>query len=300
MKKYIVMAAALAAAASLHAQSNAEYQSVLLPGIIGERTGAFQYFVNSGAQTVTFDGVSNKPVTGRPFSATEVRHTLQTLADGTRIEKTESSKYFRDGEGRTRTENADGSTVSVSDPVSGASAEMSGGQAQNRKIVRRGTFRTTSTAAAMGSDMSETKKLALEQSLQMAREKVIAEMASQAKANADSGTTPKALPTAVFAVSRDKLEAKNKGTSEDLGVQLINGIAAKGTRTTITIPVGQIGNDREIKVVSERWFSDDLGMLIKSTNNDPRFGETTYELTNVLQVAQDPSLFQIPEDVHGK
>ena len=87
----------------------------------------------------------------------------------------------------------------------------------------------------------------------------------------------------------------DKGTTEDLGDQIVNGVMARGTRSTITIPVGQIGNDREIKVISERWFSSDLGVLIKSTNNDPRFGETTYELTDILQGAQDPTLFQSPK-----
>ena len=48
--------------------------------------------------------------------------------------------------------------------------------------------------------------------------------------------------------------------------------------------------------MSERWFSSDLQMLIRSSNNDPRFGETTYQLTGILQGAQDPTLFQIPAD----
>jgi hypothetical protein len=46
-------------------------------------------------------------------------------------------------------------------------------------------------------------------------------------------------------------------------------------------------------VVNERWYSKDLQMVVKSVNSDPRFGTTTYELTNVVQGA-DPTLFQIP------
>jgi len=63
---------------------------------------------------------------------------------------------------------------------------------------------------------------------------------------------------------------------------------------TVTIPKGQIGNDREIKVVTERWVSNDLQMLIKSSNSDPRFGDTTYQLTGIVEREPDASLFQIP------
>jgi hypothetical protein len=39
-------------------------------------------------------------------------------------------------------------------------------------------------------------------------------------------------------------------------------------------------------------------MLIKSVNKDPRFGETSYELTNIQQGAPDASLFKIPAGSH--
>jgi len=87
-----------------------------------------------------------------------------------------------------------------------------------------------------------------------------------------------------------------KSNSEDLGMMHQNGVPAQGTRTTLTIPVGQIGNNREIKVVNERWYSPDLQMVVKSVNSDPRFGTTTYELKNVIRSNPDSSLFQIPSD----
>ncbi len=85
-------------------------------------------------------------------------------------------------------------------------------------------------------------------------------------------------------------------TTENLGSQSINGVTAQGFRTTMTIPKGQIGNNRDIKVVNERWFSNDLQMLVKSVNSDPRFGDTTYQVTKIVQSAPDPALFQIPSD----
>ncbi len=59
---------------------------------------------------------------------------------------------------------------------------------------------------------------------------------------------------------------------DDLGVQTINGVSAQGTRYTRTIPAGQIGNDKVIVIVSERWYSPDLQIVVKST----RHGSTTW------------------------
>ncbi len=85
-------------------------------------------------------------------------------------------------------------------------------------------------------------------------------------------------------------------TEKNLKPQLVNGVMAQGVRATLTIRKGEIGNDREIKVVTERWVSNDLQMLIKSTNTDPRFGETIYQLTGIVRSEPDGSLFQIPGD----
>ena len=83
---------------------------------------------------------------------------------------------------------------------------------------------------------------------------------------------------------------------EDLGTLPINGVTARGTRTTTVVPAGAIGNDREFRSVTERWFSSELNLLIKSVSTDPRFGTTTYELTNISRLPPSPSLFQVSAD----
>ncbi len=88
----------------------------------------------------------------------------------------------------------------------------------------------------------------------------------------------------------------NQSQTEDLGTMNVNGVHARGTRITTTVPVGAIGNDREFKSVTERWFSPDLNLLVKSVSTDPRFGTTRYELTNISRQPPDPSLFQAPAD----
>ena len=249
-----------------------------------DKTIAFQYFVNDDktAGNFTFarvDALNMKTAVGHPLSATEERRTVQVLGDGTRIDKKETDKYFRDAEGRTRIERENGGSVMISDPVAGSSVEMStANKTAHRMMVMKSDLRSGPVDAA-------------------ALEKLKAEMAARPGTLAATANAGAAIVTRSKTVTISKEMAEGqRDAAEDLGTQIVNGVPAQGTRSTITIPVGQIGNDREIKVVSERWFSNELQMLIKSSNIDPRFGETTYQLTNIVQGAQDPSLFQIPAD----
>ena len=76
----------------------------------------------------------------------------------------------------------------------------------------------------------------------------------------------------------------------------MNGVVAEGTRTTHTIPAGQIGNEKPLQVVSERWYSADLQIVLKSTRTDPRFGTTTYTVTNLQRTEPAAALFAVPAD----
>jgi hypothetical protein len=97
---------------------------------------------------------------------------------------------------------------------------------------------------------------------------------------------------------RDELHAKRNQASdvqsEDLGTQMINGLAATGTRTTRTIPAGAIGNQQAIQIVREAWVSVDLKVPVLIKSSDPRFGSTVMQLTNVVRAEPDASLFQVP------
>jgi hypothetical protein len=101
-----------------------------------------------------------------------------------------------------------------------------------------------------------------------------------------------------FAV-QGKADPGEGGTSPDmkteqLGTETIQGIPVTGTRTINTIPVGTIGNDKDIVITRETWYSSDLKLVLKSTQTDPRFGETTYTLTNIQRSEPDPDLFLVP------
>ena len=52
--------------------------------------------------------------------------------------------------------------------------------------------------------------------------------------------------------------------SETLGNRQILGFRAEGTRQTMTIPAGVFGNVGPIQVVTERWYSPELKIVLES------------------------------------
>ncbi|MFL6208077.1 MAG: energy transducer TonB [Pyrinomonadaceae bacterium] len=96
------------------------------------------------------------------------------------------------------------------------------------------------------------------------------------------------------------LPPKFPEAEESLGRQTIEGVAADGTRVTVTIPAGTMGNERPINIVTERWYSPELQTVVMTKHSDPRFGETTYRLTNINRSEPAHSLFEVPADFEIK
>lgn len=90
--------------------------------------------------------------------------------------------------------------------------------------------------------------------------------------------------------------AMPKPVTESLGKQTIEGVEAEGTRTTVTFPAGMMGNERPINIVSERWYSPELQTVVMTRHSDPRFGETSYRLTNINRGEPARTLFEVPSD----
>ncbi|MGH9836918.1 MAG: TonB family protein [Blastocatellia bacterium] len=83
---------------------------------------------------------------------------------------------------------------------------------------------------------------------------------------------------------------------EELGKLAIEGVECEGRREVTTIPAGAVGNERPIETVNETWYSPELKMMILSKRHDPRFGESTYRVTNISRSEPDAQLFQVPSD----
>jgi len=93
--------------------------------------------------------------------------------------------------------------------------------------------------------------------------------------------------------ARQRPENPNIKT-ESLGTQVIGGVTAQGTRITRTIAAGQVGNQAPIVIVIERWYSPELQTEVMRKQVNPQFGETTFQLTNIVRSEPDASLFQVP------
>ena len=91
-------------------------------------------------------------------------------------------------------------------------------------------------------------------------------------------------------------DVSSRTKKESLGKQMVEGVEAEGTRTTLTIPAGEVGNEQPINIVSERWYSNELQTVVMTRHNDPRNGETIYRLTNINRSEPARSLFEVPGD----
>ncbi len=85
-----------------------------------------------------------------------------------------------------------------------------------------------------------------------------------------------------------------RGTTTALGEKEIEGVRVEGKSTVRTIAAGEIGNRNPILVTSESWYSPELQVTVFSRQADPRFGETTYRLSNIRREEPDASLFAVP------
>ncbi len=93
--------------------------------------------------------------------------------------------------------------------------------------------------------------------------------------------------------ARQKPENPNVKT-ESLAAQVIGGVTAQGTRTTRTIPAGQVGNQAPLVITIERWYSPELQTDVMRKEVNPQFGQTTFQLTNIVRAEPEASLFQVP------
>jgi len=216
--------------------------------------------------------VAGEVVTGAPYSATAVTETTQTLSDGNRIVNKSSGLVARDGQGRTRREttlhrigtmdvNAPKTTYFINDPVTHTQYVVNGNEAT--KIVR--------------SEATWNQSAPIVTTRRIEENGVVRE-----------GTIVTKRATGKWE------ETPRQVKREDLGVQTIEGVSAEGKRETMTIPAGQIGNERPIDVVTEIWTSPELHTVVLRKHSDPRLGETVFRLTEIKRAEPDASLFQPP------
>jgi hypothetical protein len=203
-----------------------------------------------------------KVVKGAPFSAIATSTTTQTLADGNHITRTTQTNLYRDSQGRFRKE----VTLQAIGPLAAS------GQPHSFIVI---------------SDPMAGTAYVLEPDQKVARQ-----LPSSGGMRVRTGGGPGG--NVFYRTFNESAQATAK--TESLGPQTVEGVNTEWTRTTRMIPAGEIGNDNPITIVSQHWYSADLQMDVKSTHSDPRFGDTTYTLTNIQRTEPDASLFAVPSD----
>ncbi len=222
--------------------------------------------------------IEMKTTVGAPYSAEATTEFVQVLADGNRIVRRTIVRIYRDSEGRVRRENvtADGSrveSVTIVDPVAGSHVVLD-----------------PATRTAFG---SPSKLRVAEGSTASMREMHHEKAAVEAKMRQRTPMPTQSLPRQP---SPERARLHEQTNRQDLGQRSIEGLAAQGTRTTTVLPPGTIGNEQPIRIVTEEWFSPDLQLLVQTKHSDPRSGDTTYTLSNVVRAEPDGSLFDVPAD----
>jgi len=228
-----------------------------------------------------FETSSGAPVLGAPYSSTISNESVQTLADGNRIVENSTGTTARDSQGRTRRDavlpaignlgaaNAP-RLVFIQDPVAQMSYTLNLSDKTAQKMAMP-------PAGAPGPEQGHHE------------EKFFVQMRAP-------GSDP--LPPPGIAMQKTVIETDehSPAATEDLGSQTMEGVLVNGVRTTHTIPAGQIGNERPITIVTEVWTSPELKTVVYSKRSDPRMGEQTFQLKNIVRTEPDPSLFAVPTD----
>lgn len=238
-------------------------------------------------RSASVEGVTNfdtpsllreKVAAGQPYSANRVLEHSQVFADGTHIkQKRNTSREYRDSEGRIRTERKrfDGPRVPVQarreapllvqifDPIAGCSFTL------------------------------DTQKL-------IAHRVPLPEENDLRPPRLASGS----MATSTLSKGSVRGPLRNRITKESLGTEMIEGVLATGTRITNTTPKGEVGNDRPLIRTCEHWQSEDMALMLLTKCSDPRTGETTMRLDHMDRTEPDPVLFQVPPeytivDEHG-
>jgi len=84
--------------------------------------------------------------------------------------------------------------------------------------------------------------------------------------------------------------------TQSLGKVVIDGVEARGSRTTITFPAGAMGNIEPLVRTTELWFAVDPGLdiIVRMMVDDPLSGKLTRELQDLDMNEPDPRVYLPP------
>jgi hypothetical protein len=89
-------------------------------------------------------------------------------------------------------------------------------------------------------------------------------------------------------------DGKRNLSRESLGSDVIDGLNVIGTRETISINPGVLGNNQPLVSTREFWYSPDLQVNLSVTRKDPREGTQVIHVVDLSRSEPDPAMFQVP------
>ncbi len=251
-------------------------------------------------------------VKGAPYSAQAVTESVQMLTDGNRIVRKNTAQVYRDTEGRTRRDQTLGyigpystsgdvpQTVFINDPVAGFQYILDPSKKTARKLPRMELRFKVEGGAEQARQRATEDEAAATHKFEIERSFVFERVPGPGAPPHGGATVIAPLPPPPGGDAErfefHSTHARREAKTEKLEARAFDGVMAEGTRTTMTIPVGEIGNEQPIQVVDERWYSPELQVVIMTRHSDPRAGETTYRLTNISRAEPAATLFQVPSD----
>ena len=231
----------------------------------------------AGINVIALDPLSvGGVVEGAPYTAEAVTEVTQTLADGNRIEQRSTAAIARDSQGRTRREQngialgafmagGDQPIVTITDPATGVHVTLN----YDLRVAFRSRPMTMDVLKAKIAEAAEAGGTA-------------AETRATRSVNVLSGRGPAAgeriarfesAPVDQMVVDGRPFELpvpppppppggepafgmrfEGAVSTEALAPRDFDGVRAEGTRTTMTIPAGAMGNVLPIEVTTERWY----------------------------------------------
>jgi hypothetical protein len=107
-------------------------------------------------------------------------------------------------------------------------------------------------------------------------------------------STEPAVDTSEKDVNGELPDNQGSFSHKYLGKQIICGVETVGVKDSTYYNPGVFGNDRQMTVERESWYSPHLDLNLLSIRSDPRTGKQTFTATEVTMGEPDVALFELP------
>jgi hypothetical protein len=208
-----------------------------------------------------FFGADIPCVVDAPYSAVGTTETTTTFFDGNRVSQTDTVRFFRDSQGRFRSERTlnrpagasmpEFVQVGIDDPIHGEDYMVDPQHKTYQQFPMPSRFACTPVHPPLDPPVPYM-------------------MLQLGTFGRGFGPDPDATTKTV-----------------SLGEKTIEGITAVGSRLERTIEAGAVGNQRPITMSAEQWFSRELGVIVLFTQRSSIGTETIYRLQQIAQSEPD-------------